>query len=351
MNNAKFDFHDILIEPAPITQISTRSVINIYDKNGMLPLITAPMTSVINDKNTDLFINNKVNVCMPRNINIPDFSTNPKVFSSYSLQQFNYVFCRYESKLKIQEKTNHKLYALIDIANGHMEDVWLAVREAKQMWKEGLVLMVGNIANVDTYQILSEAGADYVRCGIGNGNGCLTTQQTGIGFPMASLIDEIYKRKVRFKLKAKIVADGGFKDYSDIIKALMLGADYVMIGSIFNKCLESSAETTDMNGQIIDQYSEEAKEYVGTSWKLYKEFYGMSTKRAQKEIQGEGVKLKTSEGVERTYEVEYTLAQWVDNFEHYLRSAMSYCNKLDINDKTQPKFNFITENAYNRFAK
>ena len=349
MNNAKFDFHDILIEPAPITQISSRGIINVYDHNGMLPLITAPMTSVVDNKNKLIFLKNKINVCMPRTIQAEDYSLDSSVFMSYSLSQFDNLF--WLDGMKMQIHQNDKMYALIDIANGHMEDVWKSVKMSKDLWGDKLVLMVGNIANVDTYQILSEAGADYIRCGIGNGNGCLTTQQTGIGFPMASLIDEIYKRKVQFKLKAKIVADGGFRDYSDIIKALMLGADYVMLGSIFNQCLESAAVTTDMTGKVIDQYSVEAEGYVGTTWYLYKEFYGMSTKKAQKEIQGKDVKLKTSEGVERSQVVKYTLAQWVENFEHYLRSAMSYCNKTDINDKNQPKFNFITENAYNRFAK
>ena len=350
MNNAKFDFHDILIEPEAMTQISSRANINIYDEQGMLPLMTAPMTSVVDNVSKLIFLKNKINVCMPRRSDIGyNYSTDPCMFTSYSLKQFKDIFCMGAST--IQYPSTQKTYALIDIANGHMEDVWLAVREAKQMWGDNLVLMVGNIANVDTYQILSESGADYVRCGIGNGNGCLTTQQTGVGFPMASLIDEIYKRKSRVGLKAKIVADGGFKDYSDIIKALMLGADYVMLGSIFNQCLESAAVTTDVTSKVIDQYSIEAEGYVGTTWYLYKEFYGMSTKKAQKEIQGKDVKLKTSEGVERSQVVKYTLAQWVENFEHYLRSAMSYCNKTDINDKNPPKFNFITENAYNRFAK
>lgn len=349
MNNAKFDFHDILIEPEAMTQISTRASIRIHDNDGMLPLFTAPMTSVVDNKNKLIFLKNRIKVCMPRTLEAMDYSLDPDVFKSYSLSQFDKLFWIDGAKMQIHK--NDKMYALIDIANGHMEDVWKSVLMSKKMWGDSLVLMVGNIANVDTYQILAEAGADYIRCGIGNGNGCLTTQQTGIGFPMASLIDEIYKRKSRVGLKAKIVADGGFRDYSDIIKALLLGADYVMLGSIFNQCLESAAVTTDMTGKVIDQYSVEAEGYVGTTWYLYKEFYGMSTKKAQKEIQGEDVKLKTSEGVERSQVVKYTLAQWVENFEHYLRSAMSYCNKLDINDKNPPKFNFITENAYNRFAK
>ena len=54
--------------------------------------------------------------------------------------------------------------------------------------------MTGNVANPHTYKFLSEIGVEYVRVGIGNGSGCLTTQQTAIGYPMASLIEECYNK-------------------------------------------------------------------------------------------------------------------------------------------------------------
>ena len=59
---------------------------------------------------------------------------------------------------------------------------------------------------------------------------------------------------------------------------------------------------------------------------LQKVIYGMSTKRAQKRINGPDCKLKTSEGLEKMVTIEYTLHQWLDNFISYLRSTMSYCN-------------------------
>jgi len=83
---------------------------------------------------------------------------------------------------------------------------------------------------------------------------------------------------------------------------------------------------------------------------LKKSFRGMSTKEVQKKW-GKQV-LTTSEGVIRFRKVEYTLEQWVKNFEDYLRSAMSYSNASNLKEFIgQVEFIKITDNAYNRFKK
>ena len=137
------------------------------------------------------------------------------------------------------------------------------------------------------------------------------------------------------------------KDYSDIIKALGLGADYVMFGSILNKCLESSGQNYLFNIKINSIL---ATKFYDWGFPIKKHFYGMSTKIAQKKM---GKKtLKTSEGVVRKQKVEYKLASWVENFEHYLRTAMSYSDARNLNEFIgKADFELITENAYNRFNK
>jgi hypothetical protein len=155
---SKFDFNDILIEPAMVSKISSRSEVNPFI-NGYLPLITAPMDTVVSVDNFDLYNKLKINVCLPRG----EFIFDNNVFISYSLDDFIFL---YEEKL-----LNHNGSYLIDIANGHMEKLITHVRLIKELYPT-IRLMVGNIANPETYVELSNAGADFIRCGIGNGNAC-----------------------------------------------------------------------------------------------------------------------------------------------------------------------------------
>ena len=342
----KVDFNDILITPAITTDISSRSEVTPFKSNGLLPLFTAPMDTVVDNTNADLFLEHKLNICLPRG----EKRTQDGMFEAYSLTQFNDKFLN-----NLVNSIDEPIHVLIDTANGHILELIKTTKIAKGMYGDKMILMVGNIANPHTYKLLSNVGADYIRCGIGNGGGCLTTQQLGIGYPMASLIRECYFASLSLEKPAKIVADGGMKEYSDIIKALALGADYVMLGSILNKCAESCGQSfLKGEGRPVAISTSEAINHfkrgdLGEST-IIKEFRGMSTKEVQKKWGNEV--LKTSEGVVRYRPVEYTLEQWVDNFESYLRSAMSYVNARTLEEFiNNSEFINITNNAYNRFKK
>lgn len=328
----KFDFNDILIVPSTLSRISTRKDICPYT-NDFLPLITAPMDTVVSLENKDIFYNHKINLCLPRGINFENG------FVSYSLNEINQL--NNENLLKTEG------FYLIDIANGHMLNLVSSIKEIKLKYPK-ITLMVGNIANPETYVELSEAGADLIRVGIGNGGGCSTTVHTGIGFPMASLIQECYYKSLTINKPAKIVADGGMQNYSDIIKALALGADYVMLGNILNKSIESSGDNY-LFGKIKINHKL-ATIFYDLGLPIYKKFRGMSTKEVQKKWGKET--LTTSEGVVRFRKVEYRLDKWIENFEDYLRSAMSYSDAYTL-DEFIGKANIIriSDNAYNRFKK
>ena len=206
--------------------------------------------------------------------------------------------------------------------------------------------MTGNIANADTYRWICEniPEIDYIRVGIGGGSGCITTSNTAIHYPQASLIEECYCVKKLLSAESKldfpkIVADGGIRNYDHVIKALALGADYVMIGSVLSMCVESAGEKSadiDLYYKLeMDEYENwwgytrdsDEKKFRGY---LDVKFFGMASANGQKSISGE--KTKTAEGITKLLPVKYTLKGWVENMTSYLQSAMSYTDCENIKE-------------------
>lgn len=343
---------DVTLIPEPCSKVRHRAKCNIF-RNGDLPIFIAPMDSVVNIRNFHIYKDNNLIPILPRTEIIGDrwnYAISNK-WAAFSLEEFDKYFAR---NFDYKKGTNIKV--LIDIANGHIEALQDSIKKAKELAKENeytIEIMAGNVANPYTYVALAKAGADYVRVSVGSGQCCITSSNTSVHYPMASLIDNCASLKKLYDLKAKIIADGGISSYSRAIKALALGADYVMIGTTLAKCYESASPFINVKTEkqdIIDGFNisvlndaiwnpaltEEQKKEIIRKYRPTKLVYGMSTKRAQRKIalaQGiETPKLKTSEGIEREIPVEYTLHQWVENFSDYLRSAMSYCNKTEIED-------------------
>ena len=384
----KYSYNDVMVKPAILSTIEHRAECNPFDENGMLPLFTAPMDSVVSINNFDLFAKNGIIPILPRTDNIVDrlFYACHNKWAAFSLQEFE------------EEFTNGKyitadnIKALIDIANGHVARLYELVRKAKSIYGDKIQVMVGNIANPETYRVCVESQVDYVRCSIGTGQGCITCSNTAIGYPIASLISEIAEikndyiwRGVDKKKLTKIVADGGIRNYSDIIKALALGADYVMIGSVFARMLESAAlkimERGDKKklrlrfplerykdvyfkngswyGKYTDEFIEEMRGLGRTVTEdtydekplgeISAKFYGMASKAGQ--IAMKGKKVHTSEGIEKSLPVTYTMGTWVENFTDYIRSAMSYTNSRTLDELREAEVVVASQNTYNSVNK
>lgn len=336
----KLDFDDITFFPELLSSISSRSEVNphIKIKEGckFLPLMTAPMDTVVDYDNMDYFLNNKILICLPRGLNV--HSHDESVFISISLD---------EAKQLLNDDPNHLIsYYCIDVANGHMRDLYDTVKLLIEK-RPDIKLIVGNIANPLTYKIYAELGVWGVRAGIGGGGSCTTSANISVHYPMASLIDEIYTIKKENQYTTKIIADGGMRKYSDITTALSLGADIVMIGSLFNKSLQSCSNS--YLWKIFKVSGRIEKWLFNHKFSLYKKFRGMSTKEVQKSWGKK--KLTTSEGIVKWNKVLYDIPKWVDNFEHYLRSAMSYTSSYELDQFKESNKIEISTNAYRRFHK
>lgn len=171
-NNIKYSYNDITLVPSILSEISHRHECVTHLSNGKLPIFTAPMSTVVDDKNFELFENNGINAILPRNINIKtriDFVKKSK-WVAFSLNEFNDIFNNADNLNMWND--SKKLFVLVDIANGHMVKLYDSVRQVKSLLKDKISIMVGNIANPETYLAVYESGADYVRLGIGGGSGC-----------------------------------------------------------------------------------------------------------------------------------------------------------------------------------
>lgn len=383
----KYSYNDVMVKPAILSTIEHRAECNPYDENGMLPLFTAPMDSVVSINNFELFEKNNIIPILPRTETLADrlaYSEDGK-WAAFSMQEFEAHFSKSDL---FKPNKNKQLKVLIDIANGHVAKLYELVRSAKKIYSDSIQVMVGNIANPETYRICIESKVDYVRCSIGTGCGCITCSNTAIGYPIASLISEIAEIKREYVGRGlinptKIVADGGIRNYSDVVKALALGADYVMVGSVFSKMLESAAikimdrkannkkislrfpieryENLKCNdgcwvGDYTDEFVFEMKEKGREVEKsnhsigeIYARFYGMASKAGQ--IAMKGKKVHTSEGIEKSLQVTYTIGTWVENMTDYLRSAMSYTNSKSLNDLRETDVVIVSQNTYNSVNK
>lgn len=252
-----YSFCDLQIVPEVYSNIRSRQECNpFYTGTYQLPIFTAPMDSVADHNNYQLFEKEGIIPIIHRNVPVAkrlELTLQGK-WCAYRLTEVEEYFNKEDSVLYQQEEQK-ELKCLLDVANGHMTYVFeLASHIKTTAYRTGhkLVTMTGNIANPVTYQACCDASIDYVRCSIGTGSLCLTSSNTACGgYPNATLIDKIVHEErsqlMDTAFKTKIIADGGIRNYNDIIIALALGADYVMIGGLFGSFIESCGDYIEEN--------------------------------------------------------------------------------------------------------
>ena len=161
-----YGYGDVCILDSITSDIEHRSDCN-TKKDGMLPIFTAPMSSVLNEKNYSIFQEHGIIPIIPRSVPIEtrDELAHTGVWVSYSLNEF-INFVERNDILPVNTKI------CIDLAKGNLTTIFDAAKKAKEKFGENITLMSGNIANPKTYKEYCRAGIDYVRLGIGGGKGC-----------------------------------------------------------------------------------------------------------------------------------------------------------------------------------
>jgi len=140
---------------------------------------------------------------------------------------------------------------VVDTAHGHHRAVLEAIARIKKFSRETQIIG-GNIATRAGAQALINAGADAVKVGVGPGSICTTRVVAGVGVPQITAIMEASKACI--KADIPLIADGGLQYSGDIVKALVAGADTVMLGSLLAGCDESPGELVEIDGRRYKAY-------------------------------------------------------------------------------------------------
>jgi IMP dehydrogenase len=139
---------------------------------------------------------------------------------------------------------------MVDTAHGHNRMVTDMVARLKR--ETSAEVVGGNVATFAGAQALVDAGADAVKVGIGPGSICTTRVVAGVGVPQITAIMEA-TRACR-PAGVPVIADGGLQYSGDIVKAIVAGADTVMLGSLLAGCEESPGELIFINGKQYKTY-------------------------------------------------------------------------------------------------
>ena len=140
---------------------------------------------------------------------------------------------------------------VVDTAHGHHKGVLEAIAKIRKNFKN-IEIVGGNVATRAGAQALINAGADGVKVGVGPGSICTTRVVAGVGVPQITAIMEAHKATV--KAGIPLIADGGLQYSGDIPKAIVAGADSVMLGSLLAGCDESPGEIIEINGKKFKGY-------------------------------------------------------------------------------------------------
>jgi IMP dehydrogenase len=326
-----FCFDDLILKPAAFSAVESRSQVNTEvkitknDKSFIFsnPIISSPMSNVTDVEMCLAMTQVGSMSILHRFDTFESLEKKIKLLTSFHKETFVAV------AIGVQEQDYINLPKLIDLGvNAICIDVAFAaniktmkfIEYAKKLTEHtSIFLITGSISSVD--QVLNfiehDLESDMYRVGIGGGSICTTTIQTGHGTPLASSLFDFHINHdylnnllvLKNKKKFHIIADGGIRNSGDIVKAIALGADFVMCGSLLSSTTESPGETVERNG------------------KLYKKYFGMASLENQKNKEN-----AYEEGVSHLVEYKGSVKNIIKNLMNGVRSGCSYSNAFNLKE-------------------
>jgi len=222
---------------------------------------------------------------------------------------------------------------VVDTAHGHHRAVLEAIAKIKKHFPKQEIIG-GNIATRAGAQALINAGADAVKVGVGPGSICTTRVVAGVGVPQITAIMEA--AKACKKADIPLIADGGLQYSGDIAKAIVSGADTVMLGSLLAGCDESPGELVELDGRRYKTYRG-----MGSLGAMAR---GSADRYFQQDVMDK-MKL-VPEGVEGRVPYKGSVVDVIHQLVGGLKSAMGYTGNANLqNMRTNCNFVRITNSG------
>ncbi len=146
----------------------------------------------------------------------------------------------------------------IDSSEGFSEWQARTLAWVRERYGDSVKIGAGNVVDAEGFRFLAEAGADFIKIGIGGGSICITREQKGIGRGQATATIEVAKARDEYYKETgiyiPICSDGGIVHDYHITLALAMGADFVMLGRYFSRFEESPTKKVTVNGTYMKEY-------------------------------------------------------------------------------------------------
>lgn len=317
-SEVRLDFSDVLINPIPGDKPLTRKSVNIkvpwLDDKGVHPIVVSNMLST-------------------GTYNIANILTEMRVLTfihkEYTLEQHQENLSAMKDRRFIAitsgvqpwdiEKTDAVLEEFpdiaminIDIANvyANMHGMISTIKHYREKFPN-VKICAGNVANSVVVSDLCQAGADYIKVGVGSGAACKTRSEVGVGIPQVSAVMDCHAEAI--KHGAKIISDGGCVTAGDVCKAIAAGAEIVMIAGMVSK-------------------SEECDNIVEIDGKKYVNFYGLGSTTMYNLTKPTEQEYRPNEGRDLLIPCSGSIKDVIQQIQGGLRSVCTYVGAESITD-------------------
>ena len=338
MNSEKvyLDFNDVLIVPREgrdKIDISSRSKVQlevvvdkfIYSKHSFngIPIMNANLDTIGTFEMVEELSKHHMLSTIHKHYLLEQLQS----FSSLFNQSFNVLSSGIKEEdidriIKIyhyyKERGKAPKFIMFDVANGYLSSFIDTIKRMREIFKNEVTIIAGNVATPEGAKRLVLAGADIIKIGIGPGEFCTTRYQTGVGVPQLSAIMECSSAVKN--MGAYTISDGGCKTPGDVAKAFVAGADFVMLGGML-------AGHDECN---LPKISKEGKTYL--------EHYGMSSKTANNKYNNGLQDYRASEGLSKLVEYKGFVKNTIKEILGGLRSTCTLTGNSNLYGLRNEKF-------------